>query len=214
MTTYVLIHGAGDTGWYWHLVEPELRAHGHDVVAPSLPGGPVGLAEYTDAVVDVVGSRRDLVVVGQSFGGFVAPLVVDRLGASALVFVAGMVPKPGESPDEWWSGSGYPGSSGDDDLFFHDVPPDIAAGAQARPGAQSTIAFDQPWPLASMPAVPTRYVLCAKDRLFQPPFVRRMVADRLGIVPDELDAGHCVALGRPRELAALLLTASRAPGQP
>ena len=22
--TYVLIHGAGDVGWYWHLVEPEL----------------------------------------------------------------------------------------------------------------------------------------------------------------------------------------------
>ena len=25
MTLFVLIHGAGDGGWYWHLVEEELR---------------------------------------------------------------------------------------------------------------------------------------------------------------------------------------------
>ncbi len=29
--TYVLIHGAGDVGWYWHLVEAELRGRDHDV---------------------------------------------------------------------------------------------------------------------------------------------------------------------------------------
>jgi len=37
MATYVLIHGAGDVAWYWHLVEVELREHGHDVVAVDLP---------------------------------------------------------------------------------------------------------------------------------------------------------------------------------
>jgi hypothetical protein len=36
MATFVLIHGAGDSGWYWHLVEAELRRRGHDVVAPDL----------------------------------------------------------------------------------------------------------------------------------------------------------------------------------
>ena len=39
MSTFVLIHGGGDVGWYWQLVEAELRAHGHDVVAPDLPTG-------------------------------------------------------------------------------------------------------------------------------------------------------------------------------
>jgi hypothetical protein len=33
---------------------------------------------------------------------------------------------------------------------------------------------------------------------------RRVVAERLGIVPDEIEAGHCVALSRPAELAARL----------
>jgi alpha-beta hydrolase superfamily lysophospholipase len=37
MATYVLIHGAGDVAWYWHLLEAELRSRGHEVVAPDLP---------------------------------------------------------------------------------------------------------------------------------------------------------------------------------
>src|SRR2546421_12853606 len=75
MSTFVLIHGAGDVGWYWHLVAAELRTRGHDVVAPDLPSedDSAGLDEYADAVVEAVGDRRDLVVVGQSFGGVPAP---------------------------------------------------------------------------------------------------------------------------------------------
>jgi hypothetical protein len=34
--------------------------------------------------------------------------------------------------------------------------------------------------------------------------MRRVVADRLGVVPDEIAAGHAVALSRPKELANLL----------
>ena len=37
MATFAFIHGAGDVGWYWHLVEAELRARGHETVAPDLP---------------------------------------------------------------------------------------------------------------------------------------------------------------------------------
>lgn len=71
MTTYVLIHGAGDGGWYWHLVDAELRQRGHDVVAPDLPADDdsAGLPEYADAVLEAIGGRTELVVVAQSFGG-------------------------------------------------------------------------------------------------------------------------------------------------
>ena len=50
-----------------------------------------------------VGDRTDPVVAGQSFGGYTAPLVADRLPVDALVFVAGMFPAPGETPDDWWA---------------------------------------------------------------------------------------------------------------
>ena len=48
----------------------------------------------------------------------------------------------------------------------------------------------------------TRFVLCSEDRFFPPAFSRRLVAARL--VPDEIASGHCVALSRPAELAAML----------
>lgn len=68
MATYVLIHGSGDSSWYWHLLAAELRERGHDVVAPDLPieDDTAGLWQYADTVVEAIGDRRDLVVVAQS----------------------------------------------------------------------------------------------------------------------------------------------------
>lgn len=62
----------------------------------------------------------------------------------------------------------------------------------------------QPSPLKAWPHVPTRVMLCRDDRLFPPPFIRRVARDRLGITPDEIDSGHTPALSRPRELAESL----------
>ena len=215
MATYVLIHGAGDSGWYWHLVEAELRGRGHDVVAPDLPSedDSAGLPEYADAVVEAVGDRTDLVVVAQSFGGFTAPLVCDRRPVGLLVLLAGMVPVPGEPPGAWWANTGYKqakreqderdGRTEDDEiaLFMHDVPPDLAAEAMRRVRDQSGTPTEAPWPLSAWPDVPTRFLLCRDDRFFPAEFLRRVVRDRLAITPDEIDGSHCVALSRPKELA-------------
>ncbi len=220
-STFVLIHGGGDVGWYWHLVEAELRARGHDVVAPDLPGDDEShtLVDYADAVVEAVGARRNLVVVGHSFGAFTAPLVADRLPTDVLVLMAGMVPSPGESPDEWWANSGYRsavagqaerdgGLTGNADpyvSFYHDVPRELAEKAMSKERAHpSSTATSTPWPLDAWPDVPTRFVLSTEDRTFPPGLFRRLVADRLGIVPDEIAGSHCVALSRPKEVADVL----------
>jgi pimeloyl-ACP methyl ester carboxylesterase len=55
--------------------------------------------------------------------------------------------------------------------------------------------------LDAWPDVPTRFLLCRDDRFFPAEWIRKVVKDRLGITPDEIDGGHCVALSRPRELA-------------
>jgi pimeloyl-ACP methyl ester carboxylesterase len=209
MATYVLIHGAGDRGWYWHLVEAELRQRGHDVVAVDLPSDDdsAGLSEYADAVVDAIGDRTDLIVVAQSYGGFTAPLVCDRLSVDLLVMLAAMIPSPGERPDDWWNNTGYE-STGDyedeDALFFHDVPPDLVAEAKKRERDQSGTPGITPWPLPAWPDVPTKFLLCRDDRFFSADFMRRVAQDRLGITPDEIDGGHCIALSRPKELAERL----------
>jgi pimeloyl-ACP methyl ester carboxylesterase len=218
MTTFVLIHGGGDVGWYWHLVEAELRSRGHDVVAPDLPGDDESatLTDYADSVIDVVDAKRDLVVVGHSFGAFTASLVADRLPVDVLVLVAGMIPAPGESPDDWWRNTGYrsaveeqaardgglTGSSDPYVSFYHDVPRELADEAMARERAHpSQASMVAPWPLDAWPHVPTRFVLCTADRFFPPDFFRRLAYERLGIVPDEIASGHCPALSRPKELA-------------
>ena len=34
VATFASLHGGGDVGWYWHLVEEALRSDGNQVVAP------------------------------------------------------------------------------------------------------------------------------------------------------------------------------------
>jgi len=218
MATYVLIHGAGSDSWYWHLVVPELRARGHDVSAPDLPGDDdaAGLSDYADAVTDAIGDRRDLIVAAQSLGGFTAPLVCDRVPVELLILVAAMVPLPGEPPGDWWADTGWEqarleqaerdcrptGGGFDATEFFHDVPLEVTAEAMARgERRQSGTPFEKPWPLPAWPDVPTRFLLCRDDRFFPAEFMRRVVRDRLHITPDEMDGGHLPALARPKELA-------------
>jgi pimeloyl-ACP methyl ester carboxylesterase len=210
VATFALIHGGGDVGWYWHLVVAELRARGHDAVAPDLPcdDDSAGLWDYADAVIDAIGGRSDLVVVAQSYGGFTAPLVCERTPVELLVLVAGMIPSPGEAPQDWWANTGYESAGGDADdviaTYYHDVPPELAAEAMRRERGESARVSREPWPLQAWPEVPTRFLLCRDDRLFSPAFLRRVVRDRLEIDPDEMDGGHCVALSRPKELAERL----------
>ena len=213
MATFVLIHGAGDVGWYWHLVEAELRRRGHDTVAPDLPcdDDSAGLPEYADTVVGALGDRRDLVVAAQSFGGFTAPLVCERVPVRSLVLVAPMIPAPGEAPADYWGNTRYEEEVRehyDDEvaIFYQDVPAELAAEALKRGRRQSEARTHEPSPLGTWPDVATRVLLCRDDRLFPAPFLRRVARERLGITPDEIDGGHTPALSRPKELADRLET--------
>ena len=67
VATFALIHGGGGSAWDWHLVAPALRERGHEAVAVDLPieDESAGWQEYSDAVVQAVGDRRGVVVVGR-----------------------------------------------------------------------------------------------------------------------------------------------------
>jgi pimeloyl-ACP methyl ester carboxylesterase len=150
-----------------------------------------------------MGDRGDLVVVGHSLGGFTAPLVSARVPVELLVLVAGMIPSPGETLADWWTNTGYE-ESGYDDVFYHDVPPELAADARGRERDEAARALHEPWPLEAWPDTPTRYLLCRDDRMFPAAWARRHARERLGIEPDEIDGGHYVTLSRPLELAQRL----------
>ncbi len=214
-----MIHGAGDVASSWDLVAAELRERGHDVVAVDLPSDDesAGLSEYADTVLDAIGDRADLVVVAHSLGGFVAPLVCARVPVELLVLVAGMIPSPGETGSEWWANTGHAQArreQGEDDdseiaVFLHDVRPELAAEALAKARDQAATPMLEPWPLDAWPNVPTRYLLCRDDRMFPAEWTRRLVRERLGITPDEMDGGHCPFLSRPKELVDRLVSMTK-----
>jgi pimeloyl-ACP methyl ester carboxylesterase len=214
MTTFVCIHGAGGRGSYWDLVAAELAPRGHEVVAMDLPcDEEVGLAAQVDAVLDAIGGRRgDIVLVAQSLGGFIAPLVATRIPVDEIVLLAAMVPRPGETGGEWWAATGHaeavaaqglPDES-PETLFTHDVPLDVLEAA-GPPRDQTGTILEEPWPLAAWPDVPTRFLLCRDDRFFPAAWLRDVVVDRLGIEPVEIPGGHCAFLSQPRAVADALV---------
>jgi pimeloyl-ACP methyl ester carboxylesterase len=222
VATYVLVPGAGGDAWYWHLVIPEARARGHDVVAVSLQAGDdsAGWAEYADTIVDAIGDRTRVVLVAQSLAGFSAPLVCGRVPVDLLVLLNAMIPRPGETGAEWWSKTGQheemlanlaalglPREAADDDttLYLHDVSAQVREEALRRgEPEQSWTPMTEPWPLEAWPEVPTRVLIGRDDRLFPADLQRRIALERLGIEADEIEGGHLVALSRPAELVERL----------
>ena len=209
MATYALIHGAYDVGWYWHLVERELRARGHRTVAPDLPIEDDGasLLDHARAVIKAIEEVHDggeLIIVGQSWGGYVAPIVADLADADRLVLVAPMIPRPGETNDEMWETTGWTFPNDEADAFYHDVDRSLAAEAKSRGRGQSEATSREPWPLEAWPNVPTHVIIGRDDRIFRADWLRGVVRDRLGVDPDELAGGHTLALSHPRELVELM----------
>lgn len=219
MATFALVPGGGGDPWEWHRLVAELRARGHEAIAVRLPAEDetAGWSEYADAVVEALDARDEVILVGESMGGFTAPIVCARIEVELLVMLNAMIPVPGETFNMWWSKTGSesarreylasiglaPGASdNDEEIYYHDFPADLRAEAMTRSWqGQSMTPLDQPWPLHAWPDVPTRVLAGRHDRLFPFEFQRRIARQRLGLEVDEIDGGHMVALSNPVELA-------------
>ncbi len=219
MAVFALVHGSGDGGWAWRLVQHALRDRGHEAVAPDLPTDREDATwdDCVSTVVDSVAGAEDLVLVGHSAGGFVVPLVAQRVDPLLQVYVAGMVPRSGETAAQWFddvgwfeamaeqSSDGVTGSADPLVGFYHDVPRDLAAQAMARERPTSQQLGNTQWPPVALSGADARYVVTTRDRFIPSSVQRRVAAERLGITrPDEIDAGHCPHLSRPEELAGML----------
>jgi pimeloyl-ACP methyl ester carboxylesterase len=203
----VLVPGAGGDAWYWHRLVPELARLGLTSVAVDLPTDDdgAGLDTYADVVLDAAAPWDDVVLVAQSMGGLTAPLVAARRPVRSLVLLNAMIPRPGETGGQWWSATGHGAEGPWEELFFHDVPPEVLAEAYRRGDpAQSSRPFEDPWPLPGWPDVPTAVLTGAEDRFFPPDFQRRVARDRLGLDVELVPGGHLAALSRPVELAERL----------
>lgn len=108
MAKFVLIHGASHGAWCWYKIAAKLRATGHEVITPDLPGhgidrtqfSLVSMRAYVDAVVQVVQSQNEpVILVGHSLGGLVIPQVAEEIPTQIrrVVYLAAPVLQSGES---------------------------------------------------------------------------------------------------------------------
>ena len=120
---------------------------------------------HADTVIAATGERSSSSSPIPSAGSR-PPLVCDGVSAMLLVLVAGMIPRPGEPPDDLWSNTRSAGEMGHEGegadviaTFSHDVPPDLVAEALERERAHpSTRATREPWPLAASGGLADRLV--------------------------------------------------------
>jgi len=92
-----------------------------------------------------------------------------------------------------------------EEVFLHDVDPEVARENERFSGAPGAGMFSEPWPLETWPDVPTRVLVPREDRLFPLAFQRRLARERLGLEIDEIPGGHLSMLSHPGELAERLV---------
>src|SRR3954464_4601178 len=219
MTSYVLIPGAGGSSSYWSRVVPLLEHAGHRAVAVDLPGPDphAGLPEYADLVVRAARDFDEVVLVGQSLGGFTAPMAAEALPVKELVLVNAMIPGPGETPGQWSDATGAAdareeaarlGGYGDFDLetyFLHDVD---TAGLEDDQRPESDAVWGSSCTFTSWPKDRVRVLVGADDRLFPAEFQQRVAKDRLGIDADVMPGRHLIALADPVAVPACVPAAT------
>jgi pimeloyl-ACP methyl ester carboxylesterase len=215
---FVLLHGTTQAPDGWGRLVAALEARGHRGIAVDLAGdGDRPIAGYAGAVAGQVPSDlRAPIVVAHSGTGPVLPRVAQRLRARRQVWLAAIVPD-GRHPllteirsaptnifhPEW------PGQDPTADpvlaayFLFHDC--DLAtlrwALGTLRRFAPAALYTE---PATLVPAVPSTYLVAARDRTLRPAWCRRAARERLAADVVEIDAGHCPHVSRPGELAAIL----------
>lgn len=228
MSLFALVHGGAHGGWCWELLVPELEARGHSAVAPDLPieDDTAGALENAHVVVDAIGRRDDVVVVGHSLGGLTIPLVAQMRPVRRLVFLAAQVPALGMSNLEYLAiepeAVVFTGAERlaegqipleDDQVvsweraksgFYHDVDDDVARRAFERFRHQSFTVMTERTPLEAWPEVPSTYILATEDRAVGTEWSRRR-AKEMGADLIEVEGSHSPFYSRPAELADILV---------
>ena len=102
MARFVLVHGAFHGAWCWEPLVAELERRGHRAVGVDLPCDDPGATTMDNAkqVAHALGDADDVVVVGHSLGGIVAPVVATLRPVRTVVLLCALVPRPGRSLSE------------------------------------------------------------------------------------------------------------------
>jgi pimeloyl-ACP methyl ester carboxylesterase len=233
MATYILVHGAWLDRRCWDLVTPALRAAGHTVVAPDLPGHGDDTTPLAGQTLDAYAARvtaevdaaaQPVILVGHSMGGIVISTVAERRPAkiARLVYLAAYLLKNGESiqttqdadskvppamrPAADWSTIALDPAMMPE-IFFHDVPAGLTAAAVKGSKPEASAAFGTPLALtdANWGRVPRAYIHTTLDRAVSASLQKQMLAATPCDPVLELATGHAPFFAAPELLSRQLL---------
>lgn len=229
---FVLVHGAWHGGWCWERVVGPLRAAGHRVYTPTLPGLGERAGELSrDITLDGIVSElvallesedlRDAMLVGHSFGGVAISGVADRVPSRIrhLVYLDAVILENGQSPfsvvpsevaderrrlaEESSGGVSIPVP---DPKAFGVTDPDDLAWLRQRCTPHPLSTYEDRLTLNGPVGngLPATYVAVKPD---YPPFAnaRAFARAQPGWGYREIDAGHDAMVTSPRALTELLL---------
>jgi pimeloyl-ACP methyl ester carboxylesterase len=234
MATFVLVHGAWHGGWCWRHIVPLLRAHGHTVHAPDLPGhgddpAPAraqSLDTYARWISATVSACNDeVILVGHSIGGLVISAVAEAgpERVKRLVYVTGFLPRDGDSlvricsvdPGNPMNTAALRTPDGKcltvdperlQEIFYADCPEEDLAYARSRLGPEPIGVMFQTVHVTAerFGRMPRAYIHCSRD-VALPLFVQEeMVAASPCATVLTLPTGHSPFFAAPDRLAALL----------
>jgi pimeloyl-ACP methyl ester carboxylesterase len=218
----ILVHGAFADGSSWSKVIPALQAKGFNVVAVQNP-----LSSLAD---DVAATKRAIeaapgpvILVGHSWGGVVITEAGNNDKVAGLVYVAAFAPDAGESVNDLGKGKPAPSwlatlkvdSGGFAWLPAETVAKDFAQDVSAADakliavtqGPVATKAFDDKVKTAAWKTKPSWYIVADQDHMIDPQGQAAM-AKRAGATTTTLKGSHVIMVSKPKEVAAVILTAA------
>jgi pimeloyl-ACP methyl ester carboxylesterase len=218
----VLVHGLYADGSSWSEVIPLLQEAGAKVTSVQNPL--TSLAEAVRETTRVL-ARQDgpTVLAGHSFAGTIISEAGLAPQVSALVYVAARAPEAGEDhpalaktypPSPASAGIVFDGDQGQlsEEAFLRDFAGDLPPArarvlcAVQQPFTKALVA--EKTTHAAWRVKPNYYAVAREDRAVHPD-LQRFLAHRMKAHTIEVAASHAVMLSHPREIADLILLASR-----
>ena len=221
-STFIFVHGGFGSPAELAPTIPYLESMGHRVLNVDLPSeqADATLEDYASTVVQaMVDTSGPRILVAHSAGGATIPLVAAQTPVDRIVYVAAVVPQPGQSIYDAIGAetqvaimsvsvdNGDGTRSFDFDLLASLVPEDKRQAylqfLRATQRKQGMKAMYQPWPGRGIPDIPRSYILCTEDQIIHPD--RQIAfAALLGVVPIKISSEHSAFAARPEELARIL----------
>jgi hypothetical protein len=219
VSVYCLVHGSTQSPKGWELLVSELKTRGHECICADLPTDEpnASATRYAEVVGAALAGVDRPTVVAHSASGFFLPLVPNYASVDRLVYLAAVIPQPGESflsqfrkdpgmfcPD-WVGKDPTKDASLAVHFLFHDCTSKVAQWALSTLRLMNaTRGMAEECPLGKWPDVVSSYISCSEDRTINPVWWEKAARERLHVEPIQIKAGHVPHVSQPLQLASIL----------